>query len=183
MTEAPSVEKIDELAALYREGVRLAEEEKKILHEEPCDVIKNLGLLQALRTASETEPPRNAQPPKSRNQKNKQKIELDGAADSPGPSPSIVAPSKQKGSSVRSGSVPSNKDIKESSVKIEEGIEGGKGPFAERAGKLFVGAEVAYKQVKMKEDGSQWIQCTIMSISEVGNKKRFVLELKYTGVC
>lgn len=171
----PSIAKIDELANLYREGVRLAEEEKKILHEEPCDVIKNLGLLQALRTASETEPPRNVQPPKSRNQKIKQKMDMDGAADSPGPSPSIIISSKQKGSSVRSGSVPSNKDAKESSVKIEEGVEGGKGPYAEKAGKLFVGAEVAYKQIKMKEDGSQWIQCIIKSVTEASNKKRWVL--------
>ena len=97
---------------------------------------------------------------------------MDGSADSPGPSPSIVTSSKKKGSSVRSGSIPSNKDAKESSVKIEEGIEGGKGPLIEKTGKLFVGADVAYKQVKMKDDGSQWIQCTIMSISEAGNKKR-----------
>lgn len=40
------------------------------------------------------------------------------------------------------------------------------------ANKFFVGAEVAYKLAKPKEDGSQWIQCNITSISEVGNIKR-----------
>lgn len=171
---APSVKDLEELAALYREGLKLSEEEQKILNEEPNDVIKNVGILTALRTASEIEPPRNPQASKSRNPK-RQKLDMDGAADSPGPSPGVAtSASRLKGSSVRSGSVPSTRDVKESSVKIEEGSEGSKGPSAERAGKFFVGAEVAYKQAKMKEDGSQWIQCNIISITEVGNKKRCV---------
>ena len=170
---APSVKDLDELAGLYREGLKLSEEEQKILNEEPNDVIKNVGILTALRTASEIEPPRNPQPSKSRNPK-RQKLDMDGAADSPGPSPGVAtSASRLKGSSVRSGSVPSTRDVKESSVKIEEGTDGGNGPSAERAGKFFVGAEVAYKQAKMKEDGSQWIQCNIISITDAGNKKRY----------
>lgn len=155
---------------MYREVLRLTDEEKRILHEEPNDVIKNLGILRALRAASEIEP-RNAPTSKSRNQKNKPpKPEMDGAADSPGPSPSMAtSATKLKGSSVRSGSVPSVKDI---SIKIEEGSEGSKGPLAERMGKFIVGAVVAYKQAKMKEDGSQWIQCNIINITEDRNKKR-----------
>ena len=160
--------KQDELGALYREGLRLAEEERRILHEEPCDVIKNLGLLQALRVASENEPIRNPQPPKSRNQKNKPKIDTDGAAESPGLSP-IVISAKVKSTSVRSGSVTSTKDLKEPFAKSDEGAEGSKGTSAEKAGKLVEGAEVAYKQAKM----NQWIQCNIVSILETGNKKRF----------
>lgn len=167
---------------MYREIVRLTEEEKRILHEEPHDVIKNLGILRALRAASEIEP-RNAPTSKSRNQKNKPpKPEMDGAADSPGPSPSMAtSATKLKGSSVRSGSVPSIKDPKEISIKIEEGSEGSKGPVAERMGKFIVGAEVAYKQAKMKDDGSQWIQCNIIDITEVGNKKRWLLSSCFSG--
>ena len=83
--------------------------------------------------------------------------------------------SRLKGTSTaRSGSVASVRDGKEGVVKVEEGAEGAKGPSAERAGKFFRGAEVAYKQAKMKEDGSQWIQCSIIGIIEVGNKKRYV---------
>lgn len=170
----PSLDQIDQLDALHREIYKLSEEEKRILHEEPHDVIKNLGILRALRAASEIEP-RSVAPSKSRIQKNKAKAEiLDGAADSPGPSPNVAASAaKVKGSSVRSGSVPSTtKEVKEPAIKIEEGAEGSKGPFAEKAGKFIIGAEVAYKQAKMKEDGSQWIQCNIISITEVGNKKR-----------
>ena len=44
---APTVKEIDELLALYREGVKLAEEEEKILKEEPNDVIKNIEILAA----------------------------------------------------------------------------------------------------------------------------------------
>ena len=170
---APSTADIDELQALYREGVRLAEEEQKMLHEEPHDVLKNLSILQALRAASETEPARNSQA-KSRTTK-RQKLDTDGANDSPGLSPNVAtSASRLKGSSVRSGSVTSVGGGKEASVKVEEGAEGFKGPAAEKAGKFSVGAVVAYRQAKMKEDGSQWIQCNIISITGEGSKKRWV---------
>ena len=166
----PSVQKLDDLEALYREGVKLSEEENKMLREEPADLIRNVEILTALRRATESEPPRNPAPSKPRKLK-APKLDMDGAADSPGPSPSVsTSASRMKASSVRSGSVASIKDSKEAPVKIEEGgSEGTKGPSAERAGRFFVGAEVAYKQAKMKDE---WIQCDIIAITEVGNKKR-----------
>lgn len=173
---APSSAKLGVLENLYRENLKLSEEEQKILNEEPADVIKNIGILTALRTASESEPPRNPANSKSRNQKRQksEKVDMDGAADSPGPSPiaTAAATSRIKANTVRSVSVPSTKEVKETPVKVEEGAEGSKGPSAERAGKFFVGAEVAYKQAKMKEDGSQWIQCNIINATDIGNKKR-----------
>lgn len=176
LAPAPTVKEIDELLVLYREGVRLAEEEEKILKEEPNDVIKNIEILAALRSASETEPVRPPQVVAKSRQVKRQKIETDGAADSPAPpipSPSVVLPAARVKDikTVRTGSVP--REVKqEPVVKVEEGSEGSKGPAGERAGKFFVGAEVAYKQAKQKEDGSQWIQCNITSIAEVANKKR-----------
>ena len=173
---APNLKAIDELASLYREGVKLAEEEEKILKEEPNDVIKNIEILAALRSASETEPVRTAQAvSKPRNPK-RQKIETDGSVESPAPipSPSVVLPAARiKGtSSVRSGSVPSTREIKpEPVVKMEEGSEGSKGPAGEKAGKFYIGAEVAYKQAKPKEDGSQWIQCNITNVVDTPKKK------------
>lgn len=169
--EEPSSQQIEELTNLFREGIKNAEEEQKILNEEPNDVIKNVGILQALRMASESEPPRNAPPKNPRNPK-RQKLDTDGTVDSPGLSPSASTMKVKGSSSVRSGSIPASREAKEPSVKIEEGSEGLKGPAGERAGKFFVGAEVAYKQAKVKEDGSQWIQCNIKSISDIGNKKR-----------
>lgn len=163
-----------------------------MLNEEPADLIKNLGILAALRTASEQEPARQTAPPK-RSKPKAPKVELDGIADSPGPSPSVASStSRLKGNSARSGSVASTRDGKEGTskqeviVKIEEvpsiaaatagpvvaGSEGSKGPVTFPAGKLVVGAEVAYKQAKMKEDGSQWIQCSIINITDVNGRKR-----------
>ena len=61
-------------------------------------------------------------------------------------------------------------------MKIEEGIgDGAKTPTvgdAARVKGLIVGAEVAYKQTKVKEDDGQWIQCNIIRVLDVGNKKR-----------
>lgn len=172
---APTLVQMDDLQAQYREGLKLSEEEQKILNEEPNDVIKNVGILIALRTASETEP-RNSQQSKSRNPK-RQKLETDGTVDSPGPSPGApTSAAKLKAEKVRSGSVPTVKEVKEPKepvVKTEEGSEGVKGPSAERAGKFFIGAEVAYKLAKTKED-PQWIQCEIINIDTAGNKKRSV---------
>ncbi|KAL8869969.1 MAG: hypothetical protein Q9174_003875 [Haloplaca sp. 1 TL-2023] len=179
MAEPPSLRQIDDLQDLYREGLKLAEEEQKILNEEPNDVIKNIGILTALRTASEIEP-RNPSQGKSRNPK-RQKLDTDGSVESPGPSP--IAPTsaaKVKGNAFRSGSVPivkveKEKEPKEPVVKAEEGSEGVKGPSAEKAGKFFIGAEVAYKLAKAKED-PQWIQCGIINIDTAGNKKRYEVQ-------
>lgn len=161
---------------MYREGLKLAEEEQKILNEEPNDVIKNVGILTALRTASEIEPRNNSQS-KSRNPK-RQKLDTDGTVDSPGPSPGApISAAKVKATTVRAGSVPivkEPKEPKEPIVKAEEGSEGVKGPSAEKAGKFFIGAEVAYRLAKAKED-PQWIQCEIINIDTAGNKKRCVL--------
>ena len=220
--------------------MKLAEEEQKLLYEEPADLIKNVEILKALRTATESEPTRQqaAQAQalatstssqgassggtansKSRKPKTAPKLDmLDGAADSPGLSPGIGSASatgnpmtgRLKASGGRSGSVSSirkdsenassgkadkekDKEVMTSVKKEEESkdkdssvataapsssMEGTKGPSAERAGKFFVGAEVAYKQTKMREDGSQWIQCNIISITEVGKdgKKRYEVQ-------
>ncbi|KAL8847846.1 MAG: hypothetical protein Q9221_007148 [Calogaya cf. arnoldii] len=177
MAEPPSLVQIDDLQHLYKEALKLAEEEIKILDEEPSDVIKNVGILTALRTASEIEPRNNSQS-KSRNPK-RQKLDTDGTVDSPGPSPGApISAAKVKATTVRAGSVPivkEPKELKEPVVKAEEGSEGVKGPSAERAGKFFIGAEVAYRLAKAKED-PQWIQCEIINIDTAGNKKRYEVQ-------
>lgn len=173
----PTVAQMSALEALYREGLKLSEEEQKVLNEEPNDVIKNVGLLTALRTASESDSSRIPPHQKGRVTKRQrleapQKADGDGAAESPGPSPSVViSASRLKGSSVRSASVASvtAKDGKEAVIKTEDGVEGGKGTLPENRTKLTVGAEVAYLPSK---DGD-WIQCTIISVSGEGKKKRY----------
>lgn len=142
-----------------------------MLDEEPSDVIKNIGILTALRSASEMEPIRLPQPTKNRNPK-RQKLDNDPTAESPAASPNAAAAvNRLKGqSTIRSVSVPPKT---ETLVKIEEGQEGNRGPAGERAGKFFVGAEVAYKQAHKRDDGSEWIQCNITAITDGPNKKRY----------
>ncbi|MCJ1474403.1 SAGA HAT/Core module component [Lambiella insularis] len=171
---SPTVAELDAFSALHRELLKLSEDEYRMLNEEPANLIKNTVILRALCTASGQEPDRVLQPTKSRTKPKPPKPDLDGAADSPGPSPSVAtsSTSRLKGTSTaRSGSVASVRDEKEK-VKVEEGAEGIKGPAAERGGKFYVGAEVAYKQAKQREDGSQWIQCQIVGIQDLGNNKK-----------
>ena len=147
-----------------------------MLNEEPTDLIRNIEILQALRTASsESSAQRNVPPSKVIRKPKAPKSETDGAADSPGPSPGLsISAARFKGNSVRSGSVASARDGRGASIKIEEGNDGGKGSSAERAGKFVKGAEVAYKQAETsKEDTGDWIQCIITKVIDTGNKIRY----------
>ena len=107
------------------------------------------------------------------------RTDAEGALESPGPPTggSGSTTGRFKGTAGRSGSVPSMaRDAKdgaaagpsaEAPAKVEDGAAA-----AERLAKLVAGAEVAYKQAKPKEDGSQWIQCKILQVSELGGSKR-----------
>ncbi|KAI9851155.1 MAG: SAGA HAT/Core module component [Thelocarpon superellum] len=181
---APSVREIDRLQEYYREGLKLAEEEQKILKEDPNGAIQNIGILNALRTASEIDVPRASTALKPRNPK-RTKIDTDVAIESPAPSPSIASTASHprlKGSVGRSGSVSSiAKDGKDTAVKIEEGlnasgVEGVKGTSAEKAGLLVKNAEVAYKQSKVKDFEGEWIQCIIISVTGEGKQKRYEVQ-------
>jgi len=172
----PTLNEIDLLDSYHRQQLKLSEEEKAILGDEPADIIKNLGILIALRSASEADPQSRATSvPKQR----KRKTEADGsAADSPGPSTTVVSDklNRLKGSTQRSTSVSSTqpRETREAiAVKIEEGVEGTKGTLAERPGQFVIGAEVVFKHNK-KQQGveGEGIQCTIKSISGEGHKKR-----------
>ncbi|MCJ1306819.1 SAGA HAT/Core module component [Agyrium rufum] len=178
MGKNPSVKDIEELQELYRANVKLSEQEQIYLYGEPADLIRNLGILVALRTATENEPQRSLPTSKVRKPKsNPSKMEVDGPADSPYPSPGILSSaSRLKGNNVRSTSVAREKQESRSmNPKLEEGVESAKGSSAERAGKFVVGAEVAYRMKEVKEDG-QWIQCTIINVTEIGNKKRYEVQ-------
>ncbi|KAI9799765.1 MAG: hypothetical protein M1833_003884 [Piccolia ochrophora] len=177
----PTVREIDTLQELYREGLKLAEEEQKILNEDHNGAIQNLGLLTALRNATENEAPRVVAPLKSRNPK--RKLEGDGTADSPAPSPSVLPPTgRLKSVSGRSGSVPSvPKEVKDMALKVDDAlsdrhVDGAKGTSAEKAGLLVKDAEVAYKQSKQKGVEGEWIQCIIISVSGEGKHKRYEVQ-------
>lgn len=175
----PTLAEHNQLDSLYRQLLKLSEEERAILQDEPSDVIKNLGLLTALRSASEAEAPlsRLASLPKFRKKRN----ETDGsAAESPGPSATSASDklNRVKGTAQRSSSVSSNqpRDARDSvTVKVEEGAEPTKGTIAERSGQLVIGAEVVFKHNKNKQGvEGEGIQCIIKGISGDGHKKRYI---------
>lgn len=169
-----TIKEHDELSAMYRELLKLSAEENRMLSEEPMDLIRNVEILKALSEATREAPlpSQRLGPGKMRKSKPGPGSQIESSIDSPAPSP--IFPNRLKGNSMRAGSVA--RDSKDPMTKSDDGNDGAKGLSAERAGKFHVGAEVAYKQAKPKEDGGQWIQCSIMSVTEVGNKKRLVFD-------
>lgn len=170
-----------QLDNIYRQMAKLCEEERAILQDEPSDVIKNLGLLTALRQASEAEAPLNriASLQKSRKKRN----EADGSATDSALPPGLPVSdklSRVKGGIQRSTSVPSQtrdgRDGRDGiAVKIEEGAESPKSTLAERTGQLVIGAEVVFKHNKNKQGiEGEGIQCIIKGISGEGFKRRYV---------
>lgn len=141
--------------------------------DEPCDVIKNLELLTALRKASEAEAPPNRSTALSKSRKKRSDMDS-SAADSPA-GLGAEKSSRSKGGVPRSASVSSNQGRGDGiAVKIEEGAEGTKGTVAERSGLLVVGAQVVYKHNKNKQGvEGEGIQCIIKNISGDGHKKRY----------
>ncbi|KAB8237399.1 SAGA-associated factor 29 family protein [Aspergillus alliaceus] len=176
----PSLHEHNQLDSLYRQMLKLCEDERAILQDEPSDVIKNLGLLTALRQASEAEAPLNraASLGKSRKKRN----DMDGSAtDSPGPSGASLSDKAsrikggiQRGSSVSSNQARESREGRDVHIKVEEGAEGTKGTLAERSGHLVIGAEVVFKHNKNKQGvEGEGIQCIIKGISGDGHKKRY----------
>ena len=166
---------IDALSDFVRQYLKLVAEEKRMLDEEPHDILRNLNVLKALRDASSNGPAVSSSSSKVRKPKptvSAIKSDLDASADLAIPTNIAGSASRLKGSaSVRSGSVASTRDGRDRDVDMKDAGET-KGANAEKAGKLKVGAEVAYKQAKAKDDGSQWIQCIILQVLENGNKRR-----------
>ncbi|EEP79609.1 hypothetical protein UREG_04455 [Uncinocarpus reesii 1704] len=170
----PSLDEIERLDGWHREMMKLAEEEKDILRNEPADVIKNVEILMALRSASEADPQSRAASGKPR----KRKTDLDGGVpDSPGPSTAPVSEklNRLKSSGQRSASV-SSAQTRESAKADEgsEGIKGTKGTASEKNGPFVIGAEVVFKHNK-KQQGieGEGIQCIIKNITGEGHKKRY----------
>ncbi|KAJ5901932.1 hypothetical protein N7495_002460 [Penicillium taxi] len=170
----PTMTDHDQLDTWLRQSQKLSQEERSIMLDEPCDVIKNLELLTALRKASEAEAPANRSIALSKSRKKRTDIES-----STTDSTSISGADKRsKGTIPRSMSVSSNNPREgrneNVTVKIEEGSEGAKGAVAERSGHLIVGAQVVFKHNKNKQGvEGEGIQCIIKHITGDGHKKRW----------
>ena len=174
----------DQLDTWLRQSQKLSEEERSIMQDEPCDVIKNLELLTALRKASEAEAPTNRSSALSKSRKKRSDMES-SAADSPSAS-GVDKAGRSKAGVPRSASVSSTQAREGRTegviVKTEEGSEGTKGTQAERSGLLVVGAQVVFKHNKGKQGvEGEGIQCIIKGISGDGHKKRYVSSFTLTS--
>ncbi|KAJ6180970.1 hypothetical protein N7519_011431 [Penicillium mononematosum] len=158
----PTMAEHDQLDSWLRLSQKLSEDERSIMQDEPCDVIKNLELLTALRKASEAEAPPNRSA--SFNKSRKKRNEIEGSVTD---SPSASGADKTARSK---GDRPTQRKR-----LIEEGpSEGTKGTAAERSGLLVVGAEVVFKHNKNKQGvEGEGIQCIIKAVSGDGPKKRY----------
>ena len=105
---------------MQREGVKLAEEELKILNEEPENLLQNLETLISVLSAFEAEPsaPKINTNPK---QRPKRKIETDGANDSPIQTPETATPAPNSASRQMSKNVSRSGSVAAPSVKSENG--------------------------------------------------------------
>lgn len=193
-----TVTDINQLDDLYRQNLKLAEEETEILAT--SELINKMEILKALKSPEESQA-RNSHATSGKGRNVKRGIasgipaasaaavaaaDGDGAAESPGPSPAeTIMSDKLKrvktGPGQRSASVGSQ--IARSLGDGSRGEEGGdglnRGTNAEKAGQLTVGAEVVYKHNK-KQHGQQegeGIQCVIKNVSGDGIKKRLVVSL------
>lgn len=170
----PLLSELEHLDRLHRELLKLCEEERNSLLEEPADIIKNLEILMALRQASESD----QQPSRSSGSKSRSNLkrrtdnnDIGSSMDSPGPSGEKLH--RFKGNSQRSGSVGGSQPRDIVAIKVEEGVEVNKGQLAERTGQLVVGAEVMYRHPKkaIPVEG-EGIQCIIKMITGDGMKKK-----------
>lgn len=114
-----NVSKLEALEQLYREGVKLAEEELKILNDEPDDLIRNLEMLASIRAAFEADTPRSATTVKPRNLK--RRLEADGSADSPAHTPEVSTP--VPASRVMSKAASRSGSVAATSIKSEAATE------------------------------------------------------------
>lgn len=126
LTAAPgtvslNVSRLEALEQLYREGVKLAEEELKILNDEPDDLIRNLEMLASIRAAFEADTPRATTAMKPRGLK--RRFDADGSADSPAQTPEVSTPAPA--SRVMSKAASRSGSVAASSIKAEAASESG----------------------------------------------------------
>ncbi|KAB8346278.1 hypothetical protein FH972_023322 [Carpinus fangiana] len=160
-----NVATLERMEKLHREGIKIAEEEIRVLLEEPDDLLKNLDTLVSVRAAFEIDPPR--QPTNGKPRNNKRRLDTDVPIDSPAPTPEVTTPAPNarlvtKGTS-RSGSVAATSIKSETSADTEE-----------KQNKLVVGAEVLHRTRK-NQDG-YGLLCKIINIIGEGKQRKYEIQ-------
>jgi SAGA-associated factor 29 len=168
---------LDALSALHREQVKLCEEIGTIGNGEGDSVLQKLGLLKALvahNEASAVEAPRRGGSSRDGATRASSAMEIDGAADSPAPSPMVDKPLRkgERGGASRSSLPPKDTPIKQESAEVSaptpsvETDKKGKITFA-------MGAEVAFRPKATGAEEPEWIQGVVVKIIGEGKSRRY----------
>jgi SAGA-associated factor 29 len=197
----------DEMMKLSRENLKLCEDITSALEgpseNEPDSLIGSLGILKALRQSSEKDtysapPARNAlnNLKVSRNAKRKAGTDASSVmsaddrdsmvADSPaGPSPKVIISSSNRLKVHPVSRAGSAAPTRETSVKIEEGLDSGTEQLKESKARSFlIGAEVFYRSKKATHprgsnnigDDGEGILCGITNITGEGKSRRYEIK-------
>ncbi|KAI9742151.1 MAG: SAGA HAT/Core module component [Claussenomyces sp. TS43310] len=170
--QKPSIKEIDELDSLIREHIKLSEDMLSIGRTGEDNTVQKLGILKAMvehNESSQAEPPRRVATSRDASRP----LELDGAADSPAPSP-IGDKSHRKdrlGVSAGRGSLPP----REASIKVEGADSMGGGIELNAKGKITfaLGAEVAFRPKATGAEEPDWIQGTVVKVIGEGKSRRY----------
>ncbi|KAG9240353.1 SGF29 tudor-like domain-containing protein [Calycina marina] len=165
--ERPGTAELDQLGALYRENLAIANNNAEITREQ---LMENTQVLLGLVTANEaSQEARSARPSTSRDSRPAFET-FDGPSDSPGPSSAGNKVMRKGGNSGRTSSQPP-RDREEKRDK-EASAKGSKPPkiYYEKSDK------VAFKPNKDKEDTHDWIEGVVVDVVGEGKSRRYVVQ-------
>jgi len=163
---APSIQDINELDALYRENVRIAETLTPLLRG-PESATEKLTLLTAMvRHNEENAETSMGRGPNSRESYSRSAMELDGPADSPVASPVEPKPLRKVGGGRTSSQPPRDTPFRADNAQPSEGTVKTKVTFD-------MGAQVAFKPKVPGSEDRDWIQGVVVKVIGEGKSRRY----------
>ncbi|KAG9228430.1 SGF29 tudor-like domain-containing protein [Amylocarpus encephaloides] len=174
----PSLEDIDALSAMYRQQVKIAEDQKALLSRDgQIGLLQNMDILRAL--VANNEESQEARGSTSRDSYSRSVDHFDGPSDSPGPSPAENRHQRKLGGAARTSSQPPR-----SNIDIIIRADGPSEPSERSGGKeskpkivYAVGDEVAFKRKSGEE--LDWIQGIVTRVIGEGKSRRYEVRDPY----
>ncbi|RDL38934.1 uncharacterized protein BP5553_03274 [Venustampulla echinocandica] len=172
----PSTEELDELSSMYREQVRIADNQKAYIGSDSSNgLLQNIGILMAVvRSNEEKEESTTARGSTSRDSHSRSAMEFDGPSDSPGPSPAENRIRKAGAGGRTSSQPPRNLDV---AVRADGPVE----PVERNTSKpkivYAIGDEVAFKRKSGEE--LDWIQGIVTRVIGEGKSRRYEVRDPY----
>jgi SAGA-associated factor 29 len=154
---------------MFREQVKIADEQKSLGSHDNGGLMEKLMILKAIRSTNDQQSSSSSRQRQNPRESSRPVADMDGPADSPAPSPVVDRTARRNGlgSSVGRGSIPP----RDSTAQPEDG-EPGEAPA--KIGKITYvqGAEVAFKP-KIQGEESDWILGTVVKVIGEGKSRRY----------